>query len=287
MLRIVTLTALAMIAFAANSILARLALAEGAIDAASFTGIRLIAGAAALLALASLRERRLLPASHATGGSWRAAAALFGYAAAFSFAYLRLGAGTGALILFTSVQICMLGWAIVKGERPGPVEWLGLALAVGGFVYLTAPGLVAPDPLGTVLMVAAGACWAVYSLLGRGSSAPLADTTGNFLRCVPLALILAAIGLGAPAATPLGLACAALSGALASGIGYAIWYTALPLLSRTRAAVVQLTVPTIAALGGVVFVAEALTLRLAVASVVILGGVGIAILAADRRKMAA
>lgn len=283
---VAALTLLAMIAFAANSILTRLALAAGEINAAGFTGVRLLSGAVVLFALALLRDQRFRPASGDIGGSWRMAAALFGYAAAFSFAYLRLGAGMGALILFSAVQIGMLGWALIKGERHGPLEWLGLVLALGGFAYLTSPGLVAPDAIGAGLMVVAGLCWAAYSLIGRGSSAPLVDTAGNFIRCAPIALAFAVAGLWSQKASTLGLGCAVLSGALASGLGYAIWYAALPLLSRARAAIVQLTVPTIAALGGVVFIGEALTPRLVVASAVILGGVALTILAADRRRRA-
>lgn len=288
--RVVGLTCLAMTAFAANSILTRLALAGGEIDAAGFSGVRLLAGAAALalLAYGPMLRRPLAPV--AIGGSWRAAACLLGYVLAFSFAYLRLGSGVGALVLFGSVQIGMLGWAMVKGERHGAGEWLGLALALAGFAYLTAPNLlsssslVAPDPVGAGLMVAAGLCWAAYSLIGRGSGAALLDTAGNFLRCAPVALLLAGVGLATRHSSLFGLACAMVSGALASGLGYAIWYAALPLLSRARAAIVQLTVPPLAALGGVALIGEPLTMRLVVASVVILGGVGLTIRAAERRR---
>lgn len=283
--RLVLLTALAMVAFAANSILTRLALAAGEIDAAGFTGLRLLAGAVALVPLAALARRGDAPGRAAVGGTWAAAAALFGYAAAFSFAYLRLGAGLGALILFGAVQLGMLGWALLRGERHSPAQWLGLSLAIAGFAYLNLPSAAAPDPLGAGLMVVAGLCWAAYSLLGRGSAAPLVDTAGNFLRCLPLALPAAAAAfLAARPASGVGIACALASGALASGLGYAVWYAALPGLARARAAIVQLTVPVLAALGGIAFLGEAPGPRLLLASLAILGGVALTILAGERRR---
>jgi drug/metabolite transporter (DMT)-like permease len=209
---------------------------------------------------------------------------LFGYALAFSIAYLMLGAGTGALILFASVQIGMLAWAILKGDRPRLLEWLGLAIAFAAFASLVAPGLTAPPPLGTALMIAAGLSWAAYSLLGRGSRSPLADTAGNFIRCLPIAIVLIAVGDLPRMTSPLSLVYAIASGALASGLGYAIWYAALPNLSRTSAALVQLTVPAIAAAGGVLLIGEPLTGRLVLASAGILGGVALALLAAEWRK---
>lgn len=289
MLKIVVLTALAMGAFAANSVLARLALGAGDIDALPYTGVRLLAGAIvlALLLLARNRSKGLSPG---LGGNWWGALSLFGYALAFSLAYLLLGAGTGALILFASVQIGMLAWAVFRGDRPGVLEWLGLIIAFAALVYLVAPGLRAPSPLGAALMVGAGLCWASYSLLGRGSRTPLADTAGNFIRCLPaVAVLLVADSLliangQAHAPGPRGLAYAVVSGALASGLGYAIWYAVLPALSRVRAALVQLTVPAIAALGGVLFIAEPLTGRLVLAFAGIVGGVALAILAAERRR---
>jgi drug/metabolite transporter (DMT)-like permease len=245
----------------------------------SYTGIRLAAGAVTLFALLALRRAPLRPA-----GSWRAAAALFGYALAFSVAYLMLGAGTGALILFASVQLGMLGWAIYRGDRPGPLEWLGLALAFVGFAWLVTPGLVAPDPLGAALMVGAGLCWAAYTLMGRGSSSPLADTAGNFVRASATAPVLVAAGLLHARLDPLAVGDAVASGAVASGLGYAIWYAALPALTRTRAAIVQLTVPALAAFGGIVFIGETLTPRLVVATVAIIGGIALALLTAARRR---
>ena len=218
------------------------------------------------------------------GGSWAGAAALLGYALAFSIAYLMLGAGTGALILFASVQIGMLAWAIVKGDRPGPLEWLGFCIAFGALIFLVMPGLVAPPPLGTALMALAGLSWAAYSLLGQGSRAPLTDTAGNFIRCLPIGLVLVVVADLGHTSSPAGLAYAIASGAVASGMGYAIWYSVLPSMRRTSAAFVQLTVPAIAAAGGVLFIGEPLTGRLLVASAGILGGVALALVAAGWRK---
>jgi drug/metabolite transporter (DMT)-like permease len=278
-MRMVVLTVLAMLAFAANSVLARLAFATGGAEPLSYTGIRLAAGAATLAAILLLRDRHVT-----VRGSWTAAAALFGYALLFSIAYILLGAGTGALILFASVQIGILGWAIRMGDRPRVLEWLGLTVALAGLAYLVSPGLVAPHPLGAALMLGAGLCWAAYTLIGRGSQSPLADTAGNFIRTAPIAVVFIAAsavwrGITVPAALY-----AIASGALASGLGYAVWYAALPRLSRTRAAIVQLTVPAIAAAGGVIFIAEPLSARLAISTILILGGVGFALLAAERRR---
>ena len=281
-MRTILLTTVAMVAFAANSILARLALGDGAIDAAGYTGIRLASGAVVLALLVSLRGHRGWGALVALG-TWRQAAALLGYALAFSLAYLLLGASMGALILFASVQIGMVARALLAGDRPGAFEWLGLGLAGAAFVYLVSPGLEAPDPLGALLMVVSGLCWAAYSLLGRGSAQPLADTAGNFLRCLPAALVLLVIGLALQPPRLDGAIYAILSGAIASGLGYAVWYSALPLLSRTRAAVVQLSVPVIAAFGAVLLLGETMTPRLLASSVLILGGIALATGMASRR----
>jgi drug/metabolite transporter (DMT)-like permease len=281
MVRIVALTAVAMLAFAANSVLARLALGPAGADAMAYTGIRLASGAIALAVLLAAAHRGR---GYRIAGSWTGAAALAGYALAFSIAYIMLGAGVGALILFASVQIGVIGAAIVKGDRPGILEWMGLAVAFTGLVYLVSPGLSAPNPLGALLMVAAGLCWAAYTLIGRGSQSPLADTTGNFIRTLPLALPLVLIGSlwhGLDAATIL---YAVASGVVASGLGYAIWYAVLPSLARTQAAIVQLSVPAIAAAGGVILIAESLTLRLVVSSLAILGGVALALLTASKRR---
>ncbi len=282
MFRLVGLTLVAIIAFAANSVLARLALASGATDAGLYTGVRLISGALVLIGLVSLRGQGLRAVLSA--GSWIGAGGLSAYALAFSFAYVALGAGAGALILFSSVQFTMLGWSIVKGEMPGPLEWLGIGLALLAFGFLIWPGLTAPDPLASGLMVAAGISWAVYSLVGRSSSSPLLDTAANFLRSAPLALLLIGLGLVQPLGDWRGLVWAVLSGAVASGLGYAVWYAALPGLQRKQAAIVQLSVPALAALGGVFFLGETPTIRLLICSAAILGGVLLAIVTGERRR---
>lgn len=278
-MKTVMLTVVAMVAFAANSVLARLAFATADAEPLSYTGIRLAAGALTLALLLAARRQSLRPA-----GSWSGAAALSGYAILFSIAYVLLGAGTGALILFASVQIGILGWAIYKGDRPGAVEWLGFVIAVAGLVYLVSPGVVAPHPLGALLMVVAGLSWAAYTLIGRGSTSPLADTAGNFIRSAPIAIIMIAAGLAMHGVSPTAGLYAVASGALASGLGYAVWYAVLPSLSRTRAAIVQLTVPAIAAAGGVLFIGEALSPRLVVATIAIVGGVALALVTAGRRR---
>lgn len=268
--RITALAMIAMIGFAANSVLARLALGTGEISAIGYTGVRLLSGAITLAAVVYVRGQKTGRPRVRIHGSWRGAAALFGYALAFSIAYLMLGAATGALILFASVQIGMLGWAFLNGDRPGLWEWLGFGVAFVTLILLVAPGLVAPPLLGTVLMVAAGLSWAAYSLIGRGSQAPLADTAGNFIRCLPIAVVLVVVA-SIPQASGAGLAYAIASGAVASGVGYAIWYAVLPSLTPTTAAYIQLTVPAIAAGGGVVLIGEQLTGRLLFSSVGILG----------------
>jgi len=269
------LLCVAMLAFAANSLLCRLALGPRLVDAATFTAMRLLSGAVVLALLVLGRSGASRPA-----GTWRAASALFAYAAAFSFAYLALPAGTGALILFGVVQATMIGWGLVGGERLRPVVWLGLGLAVSGLVALTLPGLSAPDPAGALCMAVAGVAWGVYSLLGRGTKDPLAATAGNFLRAVPMALALsfgAALLGHAPHAGVRGLLLAAASGALASGIGYSLWYAALRDLPASRAAIAQLSVPALAAAGGVLLLGEPLTPRLAMAGAAILAGVATAV----------
>ena len=282
-MRVFTLSSLAMIAFAANSLLARLALAGNGSDPWTYTGLRLVAGALMLAFLVWLRRRRAVsPLPRA--GSWAQALALFGYALAFSLAYLRLGAAMGALVLFASVQIGMVTPAIIAGDRPGPFEWLGLALAAGAFVYLVSPGLSAPDTIGTALMVLAGLSWAAYSLLGRGSARPLEDTAGNFLRCLPLALVVLAIGLMGQVPQPEAVVYAIVSGVIASGLGYAVWYAVLPALPRTRAAIIQLSVPVIAAAAAIPLLGETASLRLVVSAILILGGIAMATLLSGRRR---
>ena len=270
-------TAVAMAAFAANSLFCRLALGRAEMDAASFTAIRLGAGALVLGMVCAL---------HGSGGKallrpdWPMVLALFGYAAAFSLAYRDLTAGTGALLLFGAVQVTMIGTGLVRGERPTITEWGGLLVALAGLGWLVAPGLAAPPPRAAILMIAAGTAWGVYSLRGRRAGAPLAVTATNFLWSVPLGL--AWLAMAERHVSVSGVISAVLSGAVASGAGYAVWYTVLPRLTATRAATVQLTVPILAALGGVAFLGEKLSLRLLGASALVLGGVGLAI-AARRR----
>ncbi len=265
------LTALTMVAFAANSVLCRLALQTTGIDAATFTAVRVGAGALVLWGIVRWRS------PGAAGGSWVSAVALFVYAAAFSFAYLALTTGTGALLLFGAVQLTMIGWGWVRGERLSAGQTVGMAAALGGLVYLVFPGLEAP-PLGAALVMAAsGVGWGVYSLRGHGSAHPAVDTAGNFARASVLAVGLGAAWwlLGDVAADSRGLVYAIVSGAVTSGLGYVVWYAVLPALRATSAATVQLSVPVLAALGGVLFVGEAVTLRLALASVLTLGGIAL------------
>lgn len=276
-----TLTVMAMIAFAGNSLLCRAALNQTDIDAASFTTIRLISGALVLWLIVTLRARRLAGqrVSQATvQGNWFSALALFAYAAGFSYAYISLAAGTGALLLFGAVQVTMIGYGIYRGERLRGIQLVGLLMAFGGLTGLMLPGLEAPPLVGSLLMLGAGVAWGIYSLRGRGAGDATAVTTGNFLRSVPFALLLSALMYPYWSLDMAGVGYAMASGALASGVGYAIWYTALPLLKSTTAATVQLSVPVIAAVGGVILLSEPLTLRMALASVAILGGIALVIL---------
>ena len=271
-IRLISYTSLALLAFAGNSLLCRAALQHTPIDAASFTTIRLIAGALTLWLLVQLTRRE------ATGcGSWPSALALFGYAAAFSFAYISLPTGTGALLLFGSVQASMIGWGIYKGERFAGLQLAGLLLALGGLVGLLLPGLSAPPLGGALLMMGAGVSWGVYSLRGKGAGDALRVTAGNFVRTVPVALLLSFVFLQDARVDMAGALYAIASGAITSGIGYAIWYAALPHLKATSAATLQLSVPVIAAVGGIVWLGESLTLRLVLASLAILGGIALVI----------
>lgn len=263
------LSATAMLAFAANSVLCRLALDHGAIDPASFGSIRLMSGALILNLLLLLQ-----PAPRAAGGTdWPAALMLFAYVACFSFAYLALSTGTGALILFGVVQLTMIACGLWSGERFGIAGWLGLALAIGGLVYLLSPGVTAPSLLDAGMMAIAGIAWGAYSLRGRHAANPLAATARNFALATPFALVLSFALAASAHATATGIGLALASGALTSGLGYVIWYAALPKLSAMRAATMQLSVPLIATIGGVLFVAESVTPRLAIASAAILGGI--------------
>jgi drug/metabolite transporter (DMT)-like permease len=275
--RTLLLTALAMLAFAANSLLTRLALAAGHIDAASFGSVRLASGAIALAAIVHWRGG----APTAAKADWLAATMLWLYVACFSFAYLSLAAGTGALILFGCVQLTMFAVGLWRGERFAAVAWAGFVLAVAGFVVLVLPGLAAPPPLGSALMALAGIAWGVYSLRGRGAGEPVAATAGNFMRAAPLALVLSLFTAASAHANALGIALAVASGALTSGLGYVIWYAALPRLAALHAATVQLAVPVLAAIGGVLLLGEPLTARLVLASAAILGGIAL-VLAARR-----
>lgn len=277
--RTIWLTTLALIAFAANSLLCRLALAQPAIDAASFSLIRLVSGAVTLWLIVVLSKQKTAEQSaKQSAGNWLSACMLFLYVVGFSFAYLSLSAGVGALILFGAVQATMLLAAILSGERPYRVEWFGLLLALLGLIYLVLPGLAAPPLLGSAFMTVAGFAWGLYSLRGRGVTEPLAATTWNFIRAVPLAAVVFLLSFKHIHISAAGALPAMLSGALASGVGYAIWYAALRRLSATHAATLQLTVPVLAAMGGVLFLSEAISLRLVIAALMILGGVGLAVL---------
>ena len=273
-LRVAGLTILALVAFAGNSVLCRLALADSSIDAASFTTVRLVSGAIALLIILSATSRGTRPASY---GSWMSAAMLFLYAACFSFAYISLDTGIGALILFGMVQATMVAGALMAGDRPTVAEWIGWLLAIGGFVYLVSPGLTAPSPGGSALMAIAGIAWGIYSLRGRNESFALAGTTYNFVRSVPLVLVVSAFSLQDLHLTTNGVVLAILSGAITSGVGYAVWYTVLQSISSMQAAMVQLSVPVLAAAGGILLLSESISLRLIVSSLLILGGIFLAI----------
>lgn len=277
----IVLTAFAMAAFAANSLLCRAALSDtlrdGHIDPATFGAVRVTAGALVLACAMRVKSR---PAAKP---DWRAAAMLFAYVAAFSFAYLTLPAGTGALILFGAVQLTMFAVGLAGGERFALPGWMGLALAAAGLVVLVLPGVAAPPLAGAALMAVAGAAWGAYSLRGRGVPDPLAATASNFLRALPLALLLGLCFIARAHADATGVLLAIASGALTSGLGYVIWYAALRGLSALQAASVQLSVPVIAACGGTLWLDEAFTPRLAVAVVAILGG--IALVLTDRARI--
>jgi drug/metabolite transporter (DMT)-like permease len=266
------LTLLAMIAFAGNSLLCRLALKHTNIDAASFTSIRIISGALTLWLIMRMRG-----STNSTAGSWPSALALFIYAAAFSYAYVSLSAATGTLLLFGAVQATMIGYGLWTGERLGIRQSAGLFCAFSGLAGLIFPGVSAPPLLGSLLMLGAGIAWGVYSLRGKGAGNPTFVTAGNFLRAAPLAALLIVVTLPWISLDRSGFWYAIASGTLASGVGYAIWYTALGGLKATSAATVQLSVPVIAAVGGIVFLGEAITLRLFIASAAILGGIALVI----------
>ncbi|MEO0708004.1 MAG: DMT family transporter [Cyanobacteria bacterium J06649_5] len=310
-LRTALLTGLSLIAFAANSLLTRMALGEASIDAASFVTIRLTSGALMLLFISAFSQTALsqtafkktafkktafkkpsfsqksfstVPHSHKPK-AYIAAVMLFVYAVAFSFAYRQLAAGTGALILFGTVQLTMVLAALKQGEKPSRLEWSGLFIAMVGLVYLVSPGLAAPPIVGSMLMMISGIAWGFYSLIGRGAISPVVNTQNNFIRAVPLALGVSLISFSQWHLSAQGIVLAVLSGALASGVGYALWYAALRGLTATRAATVQLSVPVIAAAGGTLFLNEALSVRLAIASLMILGGIGTAVLGRRQKSL--
>jgi drug/metabolite transporter (DMT)-like permease len=273
------LVSLALVGFAANSLLCREALRPpSTIDAVTFATVRLLSGAITLLLIA-----RFSGGGRSARGNWFSAAALFAYAIAFSVAYVRMTVGTGALLLFAAVQLTMVAAALRAGERLTWLQWLGFVLAIAGLIILSWRGISAPDPLAAALMAIAGVAWGIYSLRGRGSTQPLVDTAGNFARAVPLALLATILAFRSEHFSATGLFLAIASGALASGIGYSIWYAALPQITATSASIVQLAVPVLAAAGGIVLLGERPTVRLLLAAVTILAGVALAVLSHRRR----
>jgi len=268
------LTAGALLGFAGNSVLCRIALADGSIDPVGFTAVRLVSGAALLALLAGRGSWK--------AGSWPSAACLFVYALAFSLAYVRLDTGTGALILFGVVQCTMLGWALFRGDRPTRTEWLGWVTALGGLTWLALPGATAPAPGAAALMALAGVAWGVYSLRGAGGQDPTRATAGNFARTVPMVAVAALLSWTTLAGSAQGIGLATGSGAIASGLGYVLWFAALRGLTRTRAAIVQLAVPVLAATAGVLLLGERPTPRLILAGALILGGVAVAVVGRTR-----
>jgi drug/metabolite transporter (DMT)-like permease len=271
--RVFILTLLAMLAFASNSLLCRLALKQTGIDAANFTFIRIFSGAVALWLIMKMRR-----ATWKEEGSWSSALALFIYAAAFSFAYLDLSAGTGALLLFGAVQATMILWGFRKGEQLDAIQMVGLIVAVAGLVVLMFPGLSAPPLIGSILMVGAGAAWGIYSIHGKAGRDAIATTAGNFLRAVPFAAVVSIILLSRARLDQAGIFYAVVSGAITSGLGYVIWYSALPGLKAASAATVQLSVPVLAATGGILLLGEPVTVRYVLASVAVLGGIFLVII---------
>ncbi len=281
-LRLFLITSLAMIAFAANSVLGRLGLVETEIGAGSFAVIRLISGAVTLAAICALQSKRV-------SGSFKGGLSLLIYAGFFSYAYIALPAGMGAIILFAMVQITMLGWGLSQGERLSVQQWTGFVIAVAALLWLVSPSLEAPPLWAAAAMAIAGMGWGAYSLLGRSADDPTSATTGNFIWASVLALPLFGLSvLVQPEPVPpvQGILLAITSGAITSGLGYVIWYQALKGLTATRAGIAQLTVPAIAALGGVIFLTEPITLRFSLSTLAILGGVALAVLtpAAGSRK---
>jgi len=272
--RAVAYTSITMLAFAGNSILCRMALRDGSIDPASFTSIRLLSGAVALLLIVRLTSQDASIREH---GGWISALMLFFYAICFSYAYISLSAGTGALILFGFVQGTMIAIALWSGDRPSVSEWLGWLLAFGGLVWLLMPGIEAPPAVGAMLMALAGIGWGVYSIRGRRETNALVSTCSNFVYSIAFVVVLSAITITGADITNRGVVLAIISGALTSGVGYVIWYAALNYLSSMQAALVQLSVPAIAAAGGVILLAEPVSLRLMTSGMLILGGISLAL----------
>jgi drug/metabolite transporter (DMT)-like permease len=276
--RTIVLTATALVAFAANSVLCRIALKQATVDAASFSMIRVLSGAVMLLLITVRSRRPFVPLA----GSWTAAGLLALYAVPFAFAYTQLSTGTGALILFGCVQVTMLAAALASGERPGAMQWVGVILALAGLVALVFPGLTAPSPTAALLMAMAGVFWGLYSLRGRATADPLSQTAGNFARAVPLVVVASLLVISRAHVEVRGVVLSVVSGAVTSGLGYVAWYAALRGLSAMRAAVVQLAVPLLAAAGGVVLLSEAVSVRLVLSAILVLGGIAMAILGGKR-----
>jgi len=274
-------TILALVAFAANSVICRLALKDDAIDPGMFTSIRLFSGAVVLIIWVFLSKDRKIEKSK---GSWFSAAMLFMYAAAFSYAYVSLETGIGALIAFGVVQITMISYSLISGYRLNRLEWFGIIMALAGFLYLLLPGATAPSLIGFLLMTLSGIGWGIYSLRGKNSKHPLVDTAYNFLRTLPFLILLLYFMFRESNFTTKGLLLALLSGAVTSGIGYTIWYMALRGLNSIQASIVQLLVPLIAAIGGVIFVSELISFRLIASSLLILGGIFLLIVKRNRSK---
>jgi len=280
--RVFILTLLAMIAFASNSLLCRAALKQTTVDAATFTFTRIFSGAAALWLIVKMRHASSPADNRRIRGSWLSALALFAYAAAFSFAYVDLSAGTGALLLFGAVQATMILWGLHKGERLDAIQVVGFIVAVTGLIVLVFPGLSAPPLIGSILMLGAGVAWGIYSLRGKGEKNPASVTAGNFARAVPFAAAVSIIFVPWVHIDLAGVSYAIISGAITSGLGYVIWYNALPGLKAASAATVQLSVPVLAATGGILLLGEPLTLRYLIASIAILGGIALVVLEKNR-----
>ena len=277
-MRTAVFTTLALVAFAGNSLLCRMALGPSAIDAASFSTIRIISGAICLWLITVVTQR----GSVWTQGSWLSAVILFVYAIPFSYAYGLLTAGTGALILFGTVQVTMIGGALVEGERPHARQWIGLLVAIAGLVYLLSPGIASPSPIGAGLMTIAGIGWALYSIQGRGAVDPVAQNGGNFVRTLPMLVIVSVLALRFQHVETSGAILATLSGAVTTGLGYAVWYSALRGLTATRAALVQLLVPVITVTGGVIFLREPISPRVVLSAAIVIGGIALALTANER-----